>query len=149
MAGLVCWSCGAGLRGVPRPIRRLSQCPRCRADLHVCRMCRHWDPAVLGECRHERAERVADKASANFCTYYRPRPEAHRPPPRERAEQALAELDALFGIDAEAAADRPPLDPAERARREAEEAQRRLRELFGGGEDGRSEGEGGEGKEEP
>ena len=90
---LVCWKCGGSLRGVPRPIRRLARCPACRADLHVCKLCRHFAPGVLGECLHERAERVVDKEGANFCTYWRPRPDAHDPAPERRGEEARAALD--------------------------------------------------------
>lgn len=126
---LVCWQCGESLRGVPRPIRRLARCPTCRADLHVCRLCRHYDPGVLGECRHDRADRVLDKAQANFCTYFRPRPGAHVPRSDSAAETARGELEALFGIreEGEAAAPRATRDP----KAEVERARRELEAMFG------------------
>ncbi len=94
---LVCWRCGHTLKEIPRPITRLSRCIECRADLHVCRLCRHYDRTVLGECRHERAERIVDKELANFCTYFRPRPDAHASDGRDDERKARDELDALFG----------------------------------------------------
>lgn len=121
MAGrLVCWKCGGALREVPRPIRRLSRCPHCRAELHTCRLCAHYDPRVLGECVHERAERVVDKTVANFCTYFRPRPDAHQPPPARKTDEAAAALGALFGVetDADKAAGRPDPQAGDKARRE-------------------------------
>lgn len=126
---LVCWQCGEPLRGVPRPIRRLTRCPTCRADLHVCRLCRHYDPGVLGECRHDRAERVVDKEQANFCTYFRPRPGAHAPASGEAADAARGELEALFGIGGgeEGDASRHGRDP----KAEAERARRKLESIFG------------------
>jgi len=123
-AKLECWSCGGSLCEVPRPIARLALCPECRADLHVCRMCRFYDRAVLGECRHDRAERVLDKERANFCTHFRPRPRAHEPVHDHRAEAARAELEALFG-------EAPSLNPRERAKTEADRAREALEALFG------------------
>ncbi len=94
---LVCWRCGHTLKEIPRPITRLSRCIECRADLHVCRLCRHYDRTVLGQCRHERAERIVDKELANFCTYFRPRPDAHSGSGNDKQRKARDELDALFG----------------------------------------------------
>ena len=132
MAGLVCWSCGGGLRRVPRPIRRLTQCPACRCDLHVCRMCRHRAPGTLGECDHERADRVVDKASANFCTYFRPRPDAHTPPGDGRAREARDALNRLFGVNEGESANAPAaqVGPREKTRKAADSARRALNELF-------------------
>lgn len=132
MAGLVCWSCGGSLAGVPRPIRRLTKCPTCKCDLHVCRMCRHWAPGTLGECDHERAERVADKASANFCTHYRPRRGAHAPSDAGGASDARHALNALFGVQETAATDATaaPADPGAAAREASDRARRALAELF-------------------
>ncbi len=136
MAGLVCWSCGGSLRGVPRPIRRLTQCPTCKSDLHVCRMCRHWAPATLGECDHDRAERVGDKASANFCTYFRPRPNAHAPP-QDASREAREALNRLFGVEeGEPAEPAARADPRRKAQANAASARRALDELFNLPKDG-------------
>ena len=126
---LVCWKCGGLLRNVPRPIRRLSKCPHCRVDLHVCRLCRHYDPTVRGECRHDRAERVVDKESANFCTHYRPKPNAHQPVSTSAEASARGALESLFGLDrqssGQAEEDATPPE-SEQAR-----ARRKLENLFG------------------
>ena len=85
---LVCWRCGGSLDDVPRPIRRLSRCPHCRNDLHVCRLCIHYTTRYIGECAHDRAERVLDKTAANFCSHFRPRADAHLPLAMQDVETA-------------------------------------------------------------
>lgn len=145
-SGFRCWQCGGSLKAVPRPIRRLSRCPHCRADLHVCRLCNHYAPRLLGECDHDHAERVLDKTVANFCTRYRPRAGAHAPPKGAAAEQAAAALGALFGADDASVnpASAPTPDAARRAREE-------LASLFGmeearadGSDDGTLDSDGGQ-----
>ena len=125
-----CWKCGESLKGVPRPITRFARCGVCRSDLHVCRLCRHYDPKVLGECRHERAERVVDKEQANYCTYFRPRPDAHTGAEDQADQSARAALDALFGLEGNDNA-RTSSDPRAAANRAREE----LNDLFDLGED--------------
>jgi hypothetical protein len=146
---LVCWQCGASLKEVPLPISRLAECPRCRADLHACRLCKHYDPRLIGECRHDRADRVLDKTHANFCTHFRPRPDAYLPDTNNEAQRARSELEALFGMEgaapdpADSADPADPADPADAAdaadaaapedrRSEAERAREALDALFGG-----------------
>jgi hypothetical protein len=93
---LVCWKCGASLADVTLPLRRLEECPKCRAQLHVCRMCREYDVRVTGACREQGAEEVRNKEGANFCDFFRPRPDAHSGR-STAADQALSELNKLFG----------------------------------------------------
>jgi hypothetical protein len=103
MARLQCWHCGAAIPQQVRPIRRLTECPGCHADLHCCRMCRSWDPKVLGECTHDRAERVLEKEHGNFCTHFRPRTRAFQAAERDARNAGSDALHALFGVDAAAA----------------------------------------------
>lgn len=116
---LECWKCGESLRAVPKPITRFTRCPVCRVDLHVCRLCRHYDPRILGECRHERAERVVDKEQANFCTYFRPRPGAHAGDSDSAGDSAREALDALFGLEEDEK--RTPEEPRAAAQRAREQ----------------------------
>jgi len=138
---LVCWQCGGRLKGVPRPIRRFAECPECHADLHVCVMCRHYDTRLIGECNQDHADRVVDKHHANFCTYFKPRPDAYDPRAGAEAQAARERLQALFGIhrpDAaagpEAAGEEAPKEtrkePAAAAKSEAERAREELEALF-------------------
>jgi len=60
--GLVCWKCGAGLEALSLPLSRRDECARCRAELHVCRMCVEYDVAVAKHCREPTAEEVRGPA---------------------------------------------------------------------------------------
>ena len=68
---MTCAGCGADL-GHPERIGRRDACPHCHAELHACRQCRFYDPQVADACREPQAERVTDKARANFCDYFSP-----------------------------------------------------------------------------
>ncbi|HTV50640.1 MAG TPA: hypothetical protein VME21_05600 [Steroidobacteraceae bacterium] len=94
---LVCWKCGASLAALTLPLRRLEECPRCRAELHVCRMCADYDTRVAKHCREPTAEEVRDKERANFCDFYQPRPGTYTAPNTAEVERARAALDKLFG----------------------------------------------------
>jgi hypothetical protein len=82
---LVCWKCGASLAELSLPLRRLDECPRCRAELHVCRMCIDYDTRVAKHCREPTAEEVSDKTRA------------YTPPNTAEVDKAKAELERLFG----------------------------------------------------
>lgn len=94
---LYCWRCGAGLADQPLPLGRLDECPACHAQLHVCRMCRHYDTGKAKQCREPVAEPVQDKVRANFCDWFQPR--AGSVPGRGdgQATTAKAALEDLFG----------------------------------------------------
>lgn len=93
---LVCWKCGASLAELPLPLGRRAECLACRAEQHVCRMCRHYDTAKAKQCRETAADDVKDKTRANFCDWFQPRPGAHAPG-KTGAGDAREKLDALFG----------------------------------------------------
>ncbi len=59
-----CAACGAVL---PIANSSLEQCPSCRADLHACRQCAHFEPAQRFECARPIPERLADKNARNEC----------------------------------------------------------------------------------
>ena len=94
---LVCWKCGASLAELTLPLRRLDECPRCHAELHVCRMCVDYDTRVAKSCREPTAEEVSDKTHANFCDHFKPRPGAYTPPNTAEVDKARSELEKLFG----------------------------------------------------
>ncbi len=96
-AGHACWKCGASLAGVPLPLPREAVCPKCRAWLHACRQCRLYDTRLTTRCREERAEEVRDKDGANFCDWFQPNPDAHRPSAGDKTAAAKSKLDELFG----------------------------------------------------
>ena len=78
------------------PLRRLEECRKCGAELHVCKMCEWYSTAVAKHCRETIAEEVKDKERANFCDYFKPRPDAYSATPLDAAAKAKAELDSLF-----------------------------------------------------
>ena len=132
MATLVCWSCGASLDELPRPITRHMNCPECFEDLHCCRMCRNYAPDASISCTDERADPPVNKENANFCDYFRPI-NAYRAGSRERQAGAKAKLDTLFGVDAtdEKAESDDGRDPPDAGDDTQAEARRRLEDLFG------------------
>lgn len=95
-APLVCWKCGASLAELSLPLSRTDECRVCRAELHVCRMCRFYDTSKAKSCSEPIADEVNDKDRANFCGYFQA--VGGRFQPRGGAgDQAKAALDSLFG----------------------------------------------------
>jgi hypothetical protein len=94
---LQCWKCGASLAGLPLPLGRRAVCPSCRADLHACRLCRHYDARRAGQCRELAADRVADKTRANDCGWFVPQQDAYQGGGAAMAQGRRGALDALFG----------------------------------------------------
>lgn len=131
MDPLVCWKCGAELKGVIMPLSRRELCPACNAEQHVCKLCRHYDPRVADMCREDRAERVSDKERANFCDYFTPVPGAYRPAQVGSVEAAKQRLAELFGEPA-AAAPQPGARPESgTAVSPADKTRLELEKLFG------------------
>jgi hypothetical protein len=94
---LVCWRCGASLATLTLPLRRAEECPGCRSQLHVCRLCVHYDRSRPKQCREDDAEEVRDKERANFCDWFRPRAGAFDAAGAAAEQQAKDALAALFG----------------------------------------------------
>lgn len=109
---LVCWHCGGSLRELPLPLSRLATCPACKAELHVCRLCQYYDPRTTRQCSEIRAEEVLQKERANYCDWFKPRPNAFDARAQRKAVAARSRLDALFG---EGAAPATGADPAREA----------------------------------
>jgi hypothetical protein len=98
---LSCWRCGAGLEALSLPLSRLDECPECSIQLHVCRMCTHFDSAVVRSCSEDDADDVKEKERANFCDYFSPSAEAYAADLATADRQARGQLGALFGNDAD------------------------------------------------
>lgn len=95
-AALVCWKCGASLEAYTLPFSRTDECRACRAELHVCRMCRFYDRSKAKSCAEPVADEVQDKTRANFCGYFEPAAGRHQPA-GAAGESARSALEALFG----------------------------------------------------
>lgn len=62
-----CGACGVVL---PVATATLEPCPRCRAAIHACRQCTHFDTGRRFECAQPISERVADKSARNDCASF-------------------------------------------------------------------------------
>ena len=104
MDDIACWRCGALLAEDLFPLRREEVCEACDADLHVCKLCKFYNPSVSDGCDEPIAASVTNKERANFCDYLKPSAQAYHAKTDEVAQRSRAELDALFGGDPDSAA---------------------------------------------
>jgi hypothetical protein len=93
---LDCHRCGHSLAALTLPLARRDECPSCRAELHVCRMCTRFAPRLPKGCNEDDAPDVRDKSAANFCDYFKPNPRAFDPAQRDAEQGAKDALEALF-----------------------------------------------------
>ncbi|MGH9414704.1 MAG: hypothetical protein ACRD0Y_13320 [Terriglobales bacterium] len=98
---MTCWKCGRTITlKTAQKVNTRDTCA-CDADLHVCRNCRHFDPASHNECREVMAEWVRSKDRANYCDYFSPatadQPTGPQAQGKLAPEDARAQFDQLFG----------------------------------------------------
>lgn len=122
-----CWKCGAELKHLLLPFSRYEECSTCKADLHACLACRHYDPALSDACREDRAEFILDKDKANFCDYFKVSSKAYRKKDNDEAQVARARLAELFGEQPPSAEPGDVSDPLS----ESDKALAELKRLFG------------------
>ncbi len=94
---IVCYRCGSSLAELSLPLSRQDECPSCGNYLHVCRMCKNFDPTVPAQCREDDAEEVLEKDRLNFCDFFAPGADAFDAKRAADQSRSRAELDALFG----------------------------------------------------
>jgi hypothetical protein len=111
-AALVCWKCGGELRGVPLPLSRTAECPACKAELHVCRLCQWYDARTVRQCSEIRAEEIIKKDQANYCDWFKPQRGAFDARVQAKAATAKSKLGGLFG---DGASTEGTTDPAREA----------------------------------
>jgi len=68
-----CSLCGAQVRVELGGIPIDSTCPKCQADLHVCKNCVSFDPGARFQCRKPVTQRIAKKDVRNECESFEPR----------------------------------------------------------------------------
>lgn len=117
-----CWRCGTVVDAALLPLRREEICVACNADLHVCKLCRFYNPSVSDACDEPIAQDVTNKERANFCDYFKPSPKAWKGQGSDATAAARAALDALFGA---------PPDPAAADSGAEDENRAALDRLFG------------------
>ena len=127
-SNLSCWKCEASLVDVALPFSRLAKCKECHSDLHVCHMCKFYEPSVANSCTEPIAEKVNDKRRKNFCGYLQPNPDIRRRANGIESTQSKQQLDALFSIDSS----KDGIDSiAGEVLSEAEVSRQKLEDLFG------------------
>lgn len=94
---IACYRCGESLADLSLPLSMREQCPACSADLHVCKMCRFYDPRATRQCREDGADDVTDKERPGFCDWFKPSEDAFDPGRKSQEDAARSALDALFG----------------------------------------------------
>lgn len=118
---LFCWKCGESIKELPTPLSREAECKACRAQLHVCKLCCFYDPAVADQCQEPIADFVKEKERANFCDYFKPNPDAYQAMDLSKGQQSISGLNELFGLKQ---------DPNDGEKTEAEKARDKLNDLF-------------------
>lgn len=94
---VLCYRCGGSLAMLSLPFSRRDECPHCENYLHVCKMCRFYDPFATRQCLEDDAEDVKEKDRLNFCDYFSPSESAFDPLRKQAADEAANALGALFG----------------------------------------------------
>ena len=74
-------------------VGRREECSFCRADLHVCKNCAHYDMKSYNECREPQADRVVEKEKGNFCDFFSPGSRAFA---AKSKDDLMAAAEALF-----------------------------------------------------
>ncbi|HYL99744.1 MAG TPA: hypothetical protein VEZ90_12375 [Blastocatellia bacterium] len=68
-----CNLCGTQIKIELGGIEVSGKCPKCNADLHVCKNCVSFDPGARFQCRKPIKERIARKDVRNECEVFEPR----------------------------------------------------------------------------
>ena|SRR5436190_17099426 len=87
-----CAACGAIVQA---NVGFESTCPKCNADLHICRMCTFFDPGSRFECRKSLTARIVNKGGRNQCDLFSVRTVVERETSSGKptdAKQAFANL---------------------------------------------------------
>ncbi len=67
-----CFHCNKELDLSPNTnVGRKETCSSCYADIHVCKMCIHYDKSAYNECKEPMADRIVEKEKSNFCDYFK------------------------------------------------------------------------------
>jgi hypothetical protein len=74
---LRCALCGT-IVPPPVEITHESQCQKCKADLHCCKNCRHFDTSAQFECTQPIQERITKKDLRNQCEFFTARTSVER-----------------------------------------------------------------------
>ena len=116
-----CWKCGAELKNLLLPFSRYEECGKCRADLHACLGCRHYDPTPRTPAAKTGPISSSIKIKRIFATFSRAH-ESLQTPDTAAAQKARAALAEMFGEDL-------PADDVDST--QSDQALAELKRLFG------------------
>lgn len=66
---MICWKCKKEIGETG--ISRTSECPECKADLHVCKACKFYSPGNHYDCKESVEDCINDKERSNFCDWFK------------------------------------------------------------------------------
>ncbi len=90
---LICHHCGHAIL-LDHKIGREELCGECSSYLHCCQNCFFYSPLAYRQCRETEIEWVEDKATGNFCDYFKPTDK--RPAHDNKRAEARKKLDDFF-----------------------------------------------------
>jgi hypothetical protein len=91
--------CRACATLVSPPIGADSTCPKCRAALHSCAQCAHFDPGARFQCAEPIAAPIARKDASNTCPLFAPSVRVERQTSSARPENdPRSAFDKLFNF---------------------------------------------------
>ena len=94
-----CWNCGTSITKEPSPLSTYAECQVCRAQLHCCRQCQHFNPQLRTDCEEPMAESHSEREKANFCDWFKLRPSFSGQDEITSLVDNRAELKMLFGTN--------------------------------------------------
>jgi hypothetical protein len=83
---------------VTPPVGTLATCPKCRAALHSCVQCTHFDPGARFQCAQPLSAAVSPKDTANDCRLFAPSVRLERQTSTAGPPSAKQAFDDLFKI---------------------------------------------------
>jgi hypothetical protein len=95
----LCWQCKSAVTDQPLPLSTYAECRDCRAQLHCCRQCQHFNPRLRVDCDEPRAESHSEREKSNFCDWFKLRREFVEPGEKAPSVNHQTELNTLFGAN--------------------------------------------------
>lgn len=92
---MICWKCKKEIGELQ--VSRTTECPECRADLHVCKACKFYAPGSHYDCKETLEDPVSDKERGNFCDFFKYKAVSGTGEADNKAAAARNAFDALFG----------------------------------------------------
>lgn len=92
---MICWKCKNEIGELS--VTRNTECPSCKADLHVCKACKFYSPGSHYDCHESVEDPVGDKERSNFCDWFKYNDSISGTGNSNKASAAKDAFNALFG----------------------------------------------------